>query len=590
MTFVYPRPQMVRDEFTMLDGPWRFIHDPDDIGVTERWFDPHAEFTNTIIVPNPPESPASGISQDVTGPIWYRRDFDHRPQDGGRLLLHFEGVDHLASVWVNSTHVGDHEGSQSRFTVDITDAVRPGTNTLVVRAIDSVTDLEQPRGKQDWLPAPHVIWYRRTSGIWRSVWLEPVPPVRIDRLNLQSGPTLGSVDVEARIYGLPDAQAILEVELRLAERLLCRAQFECVSGTVAASLRLDHESIETQPEDLWWSPESPTLLDVVARLRVGTTTVDRVRSYVGLRTVGIDGSNVLLNNRPYFLRLVLEQGYWPESHLASPSIDALETEARLIKELGFNGIRMHQTSADPRFLACCDRLGLVVLADTAAAYRFSDIALRRQTDELMAMIGRDASHPCVIAWVLFNESWGVPDLQTRPEQRQAVMALTALAKALDPTRIVLGNDGWEYVAGDVIGVHDYTQDPRQLDARYGTADAARHTVRTRRPGTRPLMLPGNDDAAECLPILLSEFGGISAHNTDDAWEAYGDVIATEELASRVGQLVAAVSEGSGLAGFCYTQLTDTAQEKNGLLTETRQPKCPLDTLRDAIRANRPDQV
>ena len=582
MTFDYPRPQLVRTDFTCLDGTWGFAIDEHDKGVRERWFDTADPYTRRIQVPYPPEAPASGIGEDITVPIWYRCEFPYEPQPDGRLLLHFEGVDHRASVWLNGTHVGDHEGSQSRFSFDITDATQPGVNRLVVRATDEIDDLEQPRGKQDWQPAPHAIWYRRTSGIWRTVWLEPVPSTRIDRLILQPQQDLASVRLEGRIAGRLDAEISLDVEFRLGDRLLSHVTYRCTSAVIQAGVVLDHESLNVQPEELWWTPESPTLVSVVARLLRDDTVIDTVTSYVGLRSVGTDESNFLLNGHRYFLRLVLEQGYWPETHLASPSLAALEQEAGLIKALGFNGVRMHQTSADPRFLAWCDRLGLVVLADAAAAYRFSDVALSRTTAEVMALVHRDVNHPSVIGWVPFNESWGVPQLPTSAQQRDAVRALYALLKALDPSRLVLGNDGWEYVAGDIVGVHDYTQDAELLQNRYGSAESVRRTVAVARPGGRTLVLRGGEDRAAKLPVVLTEFGGISIHDDADAWAAYGDVIQPEELAARVGALIAGVGESSGLAGYCYTQLTDTAQEKNGLLTEARRPKCPPDHIRAAL--------
>jgi beta-galactosidase/beta-glucuronidase len=563
----YPRPQLVRDDFTSLDGPWSFA-----LGAA-------GPYSRTIEVPFPPESPASGIHEDVSGPLWYRREFEHEPRAGHRLLLHFEGVDHDASVWVNGVHVGDHAGSQSGFSFDITEAVQAGGNELVVRAIDSL-DLEQPRGKQDWLPEPHVIWYRRTSGIWRSVWLEQVPETRIERLTLIPNADLASIQLEADIAGAPVSGLELEVELRVRGAVLVRSSFDGSSGIVRTSLGVD------VPEDLWWTPESPTLIDVTARLVRGDIVLDTTASYLGLRTVGTDSTSVLLNGRPYFLRLVLEQGYWPQSHLASPSFEALEREAALIKELGFNGLRMHQTSADPRFLAICDRIGLVVLADAAAAYEFSDVALSRTVAEVTGLVERDLGHPCVIGWVPFNESWGVPQLPTSPEQREAVRALSDLVKTLDPSRLVTGNDGWEFVAGDFVGVHDYAQQPAVLRERYGSAEAVRHTLATEQPGDRVLVLPGGEDRAAAIPVILSEFGGLSVHDVDDAWDAYGDVLTPDELVARLAAMVAAIGEDSGLAGYCYTQLTDTEQEMNGLLTERRVPKAPPENIRAALLGGR----
>lgn len=576
----YPRPQFRRDDYTSLDGDWGFAIDLAGEGMRDRWFDA-ADFPRTIVVPFPPESPASGIAEDIDSPIWYRKEFEHAQRTSERLLLHFEGVDYEASVWVNGMHVGDHEGSQARFSFDVTDASHDGTNVVVVRAVDG-RSLEQPRGKQDWQAEPHAIWYHRTSGIWRTVWLERVPTTRLDRLVLTPEADLASVCLDARLAGPLAAGIRLELEFHRDGQLLSSSSHEFISGVVRGRPQLVYPGVGVEPESLWWTPESPVLIDVTARLVRDGEVLDTVASYVGLRSVSTDASRVLLNGRHYFLRLVLEQGYWPESHLASPSFAALEREAALVKELGFNGIRMHQTSADPRFLALCDSIGLVVFADSAAAYEYSDLALSRTVTAMTELVHRDASHPSVIGWVPFNESWGLPSLPTDASQQQAVIALTSLLKALDPSRLVIGNDGWEFVAGDLVGVHDYTQRGEVLRERYGTEEAARRTVAQERPGNRVVVVPGSEARASGIPVFLSEFGGLSVHEADDAWGGYGDVLTPADLARQLAEMASAIGEDSGLAGYCYTQLTDTVQEMNGLLTELREPKCPPDVIRAAF--------
>lgn len=606
----HPRPQLTRPSFESLEGDWGFRADPDDTGLAEHWYREGVGFDRTIRVPFPPESPASGIGEEVDCPIWYRREFRLEPPPGRRTLLHFEGVDHRATVWLNGIRVADHEGSQAGFGCDITDAARDGANVLVVRVVDEPGNLEQPRGKQDWQADPHVIWYRRTSGIWRTVWLESVPAGRIDQVELRPRPDLRSVAFTARLAGEALAAPSVRVVLRLAGQTLADVEFRPGSAEARGTIVLEHEALEAEPQALQWTPETPTIIDAEITLADGGRPVDTVGSYLGLRTVDVDRGSILLNGRPYFLRFVLEQAYWPQSHLAAPSLEALEREAALIKELGFNGLRMHQVSADPRFLECCDRLGLLVLADTAAAYRFSATALRRTADELMAVIARDRNHPSLIGWVPFNESWGLPDLQSSRSQQHAVEAMYHLAKALDPDRIALGNDGWHHVVGDAVGVHDYAQDPARLRQRYGSPAAVDETLHWEQPAGRPLVLgsgavragwptrsaslppppfPGHPSssprrgAADTLPpVVLTEFGGISAHRDPEAWQAYGEVVAADRLAAAVGAMVAEVGPESGLAGFCYTQLTDTEQEKNGLLTEDRDPKCSRDRLRAAI--------
>jgi beta-galactosidase/beta-glucuronidase len=578
----YPRPQLRRAAHTNLDGAWGFAVDTSHQGLRDHWFGGADAFTRQIMVPFPPESPASGIGEDVDAPLWYRREFEYVPLDGHRLLLHFEGVDFEASVWVNGMHVGDHIGSQTRFSFDVTDSSHAGDNVVVVRAVDT-RSLEQPRGKQDWKPEPHAIWYRRTSGIWRTVWLEQVPDTRLDTLVLTPDADLASVRLEARLAGPADGAIRLELEFRRDGRLLSSTSHEFISSVVRGRSELVYPGVGVEPESLWWTPESPVLIDVTARLVRDGAVLDTVASYVGLRSVSTDAQRVLLNGRRYFLRLVLEQGYWPESHLAAPSFSALEREAELIKELGFNGIRMHQTSADPRFLALCDRLGLLVFADAAAAYEYSDVALSRTVAGMTELVQRDRGHPCLIGWVPFNESWGLPALPTDAAQQEAVVALTSLVRALDPGRLVIGNDGWEFVAGDLVGVHDYAQRGEVLRARYGTEAAARRTVDSERPGNRVVVIAGSEQRAAGIPVFLSEFGGLSVHTTDDAWGGYGEVLTAEELCRSIADLTSGLGESSGIAGYCYTQLTDTVQEMNGLLTEHRDPKCAPEDIRLAFR-------
>lgn len=575
----YPRPQLRRTGWVLLDGPWSFLEDAADRGVDLRLFDAGSDWgaADTITVPFPPESTASGIGRDVANVLWYRRDLGpiDIPADQ-RVLLHFEAVDYHAHVWLNGQYLGFHEGGQARFSFDITQSLSPrGVNILTVRSYDDAEDLEQPRGKQDWQAEPHAIWYRRTSGIWRSVWLEHVPRTHVSRLGLAVAAD-DSVETTVEVTGPWDG---IDVELvfSFGGRTLSRSRHQLLGATLTTRVHLVDPQLHIEPNDLRWAPEHPHLIDVEVVVARGADRVDHVTSYLGLRTVGVDDRHFILNGHPYFLRMVLEQGYWPATHLAAPSPKALRAEAELIKDLGFNGLRVHQKVADPRFLYECDRLGLVVWADTAASYAFSPRSLRRLTQEWFEIVERDRNHPCVVAWVPYNESWGVAHLEHNAAQRSAVAGVHALLKALDPTRVVLGNDGWEYVAGDVVGIHDYTHDPAALRGRFGSLEAARNTVRTERSGGRRLLLAGHGDGPR-RPMVLTEFGGINLHNGDEAWSGYGDAEDEQDFLSQLSALVAATLS-SGLAGYCYTQFTDTLQEQNGLTSADRVPKVPIESLR-----------
>jgi beta-galactosidase/beta-glucuronidase len=288
----------------------------------------------------------------------------------------------------------------------------------------------------------------------------------------------------------------------------------------------------------------------------------------------------MLNGRPYQLRMVLDQGYWSDTLLTAPSDDALRKDVELAKAMGFNGVRKHQKIEDPRYLYWADKLGLLVWEEMPSAYRFSPLAVTRLVREWMEAIDRDYSHPCVIVWVPFNESWGVPNLTSTQSHRNAVEALYHLTRTLDSTRPVIGNDGWEASATDILGIHDYDCDPVSLKARYGSSAQTQELFDRRRPGGRILTLDGYPHRGQ--PIMLTEFGGIAytknpPPGVNKDW-GYSKVTSERELLENYRNLLEVVNNTAIFSGFCYTQFTDTFQEANGLLYADRTPKMPLEEI------------
>jgi beta-galactosidase/beta-glucuronidase len=586
---LHPRPQFTRPRWTDLCGRWEFAYDDTDVGRVERWPERTDAFPLQITVPYPPESALSGIGDRSFHPVvWYRRTFD-RPglADGERLLLHFGAVDYRAEVWVNGRFVVRHEGGHTPFEADITEVLlSQAQQVVVVRAEDLPTDLGQPRGKQDFQEQPHNVWYHRTTGIWQPVWLEPVPARRIHSARWNTDYELGVIRARIALEAVPAGSAVRIRVTREGGELLAADTYTVTETDsqqgLARDIFLPRAQMGLDWEKWLWSPENPNLLDVTLTLLAEDgQPLDEVASYVGFRSVGISGGRFLLNDRPYHLRLVLAQGYWPESHLAAPSADALRREVELIRELGFNGVRVHQKVEDPRFLYWCDRLGVAVWAELPAAYAWCPTAATRTTREFLEVLERDVSSPSVVAWVPVNESWGVPSLRTNPEQRAYVSALYSLAKALDGTRPVVGNDGWEHVVTDLITVHDYAGDGATLRERYGDSAAVERALQEVQPYYRPVLLMDFRRGEE--PILLTEFGGISYGAGDDFWNGYGAAEDEDDFVCRYRDLLDAVLASHVLAGFCYTQLTDTEQERNGLLDADRQPKANLKTLRSITR-------
>ncbi|HEX3304309.1 MAG TPA: glycoside hydrolase family 2 TIM barrel-domain containing protein, partial [Thermomicrobiales bacterium] len=420
----------------------------------------------------------------------------------------------------------------------------------------------------------HRIWYHRTTGIWQPVWLEQVADVHVEELRWSFDLTRSALDMSVRLNRKPADSFRLRIRLSLHDQLLADDTYFVEGDRLIRAIAIDSGQAMMRPEVTLWSPECPNLIDAELTLLDGDTVVDRVESYTGLRSCGAANGRFLLNGRPYYTRMVLEQGYWPESHLAAPSGDALRREVELIRALGFNGVRIHQKVEDPRFLYWCDRIGLLVWGEMANAYDYSPDGVARFTREWLEVIRRDVSHPCIVTWVPVNESWGVLNLEGDPAQREYVKALAHLTRALDPTRPVISNDGWEHLASDILTIHDYTHDAERIRERYGSRDALARTIREVQPAHRRISMTGANLADE--PVLLTEFGGINfATDQDRPHWGYSSAHDAGSFLAAYGELVSAVLDSTDLAGYCYTQLTDTMQETNGLLTENREPKVDI---------------
>ncbi len=581
----HPRPQLRREGWLSLDGVWEFAFDPD-----ARWTRPDSPtWAESIRVPFAPETPASGLGN--TGfylACWYRRTFDApelRP--GQRLLLHFGAVDYAATVWVNGARVTEHIGGYTPFSADVTDfLVSTGPQVVVVRAFDDPQDLTQPRGKQDWLLEPHGIWYPRTTGIWQTVWLERVPAAWLAALRWDNSVERWELGLTAHVAGDRRDDRRLRVRMRLGDTVLVDDTYSVAEqGEVTRRIDLRDPGIDDARRALLWSPTSPALVQAeLTLLETNGEVIDHVRSYTGLRSVRVEGDRVLLNGRPITLRMALDQGYWSESGLTAPDDEALRRDVLLARRMGFNGVRKHQKIECERYLYWADRLGLLVWEEMPSAYRYTTRSIERLTSEWPQVIQRDRSHPCIIAWVPFNESWGVPDLPDSPAQRHYVQALYYLTKCLDPTRPVIGNDGWESVATDIIGIHDYDDQPERLGKRYGIDDIESQLFKRERPGGRMLFV-GNDHAWK-HPIVLTEFGGIAYGKKGDEIWGYSRSETSEQLLEHYRALLETVRNLPALAGFCYTQFTDTYQEANGLLFADRTPKFPLEDMALATRGPR----
>jgi beta-galactosidase/beta-glucuronidase len=505
----------------------------------------------------------SGIGDTSFHPwIWYRRPLTIPDAwKGRRILLHFGAVDYRAMVWVNGRLAGRHEGGNVPFAFDITALLKAGANSVTVRAEDPPTDRSIPRGKQYWEPKSRGIFYTRTSGIWQTVWMEPVAETHLERVRIT--PSLdGTVRFEASI-ARPQPDVEFHATVHRRGEVVASAMGRGAASPAAATLAVN----DPRP----WTPQSPELYDVVLELRRSGAVIDRVNSYFGFRSVSAGSGRILLNGRPTYLKAVLDQGYWPESILTPPSDEAIQYDIRMTKEMGFNGARKHQKIEDPRFLYWADRMGFLVSAEMANAQLFNEDYVDRFTREWLEAVGRDYNHPSIIVWAPINESWGVPNLRD-PRQQNHLKSLYTLTHALDPTRLVIDNEGWEHTdMTDLFAIHDYARTGDLLFQKF--KDLGKPGVPV--PAvSRASVIPGY--SYNGTPFYLSEFGGIAyippGHQVPaEAW-GYSGVEKTADTAlERLRGIYSAIAR-LPFAGICYTQITDVEQEVNGLMTYDRKLK------------------
>ncbi len=554
---VHPRPDFERKDWLNLNGFWEFQFDPEEKGLNEEWWRLERPYALTIRVPYGWESRLSGIERkDYSGVAWYRREFTLPAQwRGKRLWLCFGAVDHHAQVWLNGQLLGFHEGGYSEFRLEITAHARfDRPNTLVVRAAD-YTDPETPLGKQ--IPS----WYTKTSGIWQTVWIEAtgeacIQSVRIvpqgDSAGIPTGEVEFTITIERGAVKEP-----LTVEIRSPEKKFPSLRQALLEGEEATPLRLK------VPRPQFWTPDNPVLYDYELRLTdaQGRIVYDTLSGYFGIRTVrwgtytGSDISYVLLNGKPIFLRGVLDQSFNPEGIYTAPNDALLRRDIELAKQAGFNMVRIHIKADEPRKLYWADRLGMLVQADIPCFFQPSERARQLYEKTLRDQIARDFNHPSIIIWTLFNEEWGIGRLteENRSHRVDWVLEMVALARQLDPTRLIHDNSGWSHLESDLNSFHWYGRDVDALRLLYQAIDHDQV-----RRGSQWNYIDGRVSRGE--PFINNEYSYLAAFDGDGDW-SWGNLFATNALRSL-----------TNLVGYTYTELTDIEWEHNGVYNYDRTPK------------------
>ena len=547
----YPRPQFRRDAYLNLNGIWQFEIDHGASG-RKRGLVEKERLEQEILVPFCPESKLSGVQHtDFMAAVWYRRSFVLPKEAAGkRVFLHFGGVDYKCEAWVNGRSVGVHEGGFASFSFEITFALCEGENTLVVCAEDDTRSGLQPLGKQSVRYESYGCHYTRTTGIWQTVWLEWMEETFIGSVRMIPDAANGALYLEAEIDG--DSRGV---------QLAAKASFngkEQALACVAADGGLAKIHLTVKDRHLWNAGE-PNLYDLELMLWWDGQIIDRVESYFALRTISFEGKKCLINGKPVFQRLILDQGFYPDGIWTAPSDEELRGDIERSMAMGFNGARLHQKVFEQRFLYWADKLGYLCWGEMGnwgvepSNPPVGNIFLR----EWLEVVQRDFNSPCIIGWCPYNEVWKESNFGLREMVLKMVYRVT---KAMDPTRPVIDVSGGFHSETDIYDTHDYEQDPAVFAERY-------------RPGAELYdRFAGKQKYDGKLPMFVSEYGGIRWTDDKTGW-GYGKGPETEEeFISRYRGLTTALLMNPEHMGFCYTQLTDVEQEQNGLYTYDRKAK------------------
>ena len=564
----YPRPQLVREDWVNLNGTWSYEFDFSRSGMDRKLYESKG-FEGRITVPFAPQSELSGVGyKDFIPEMWYHRTISV-PQDwsGKRIILHFGAVDYIASVYIDGKIAGRHWGGSSSFSIDITRMVTPGQeHNLVVRVEDDERSGQYAKGKQCGRFASFGCEYTRTTGIWQTVWMEPVAKTGLRDVYIVPDLDQSRFVVEPSYYGLEAGQQF-RVTVKDGDKVVSR---KTVPASAQTAAELPVKKVKT------WSPESPFLYDIdLEVLDADGNVIDAAASYSGMRKIHIVGNRIYLNNEPVYLRFVLDQGFYPDGIWTAPTDEALKKDIELSMAAGFNGARLHQKMFEPRFHYWADRLGYLTWGESASwgANINNPLSARNFLTEWEETVIRDRNHPSIIMWTPFNETWEHPE--NREAAREAcrmVSDVYRLTKNLDyrPCHDVSGN---YHVMTDVFSVHQYMQDPAELEKWLSPVDGH---VRQHDLANREVEYDGQ-------PYLVDEYGGIKwvvgQEFSEISW-GYGNAPKTlEEFYSRLEGLTDVILGFDHICGYCYTQLTDVEQEQNGIYNYDRTPKFDMEKIR-----------
>lgn len=556
-----PRPQFVRGGYEILDGVWDFAFDKENLGEQKAYFNGF-EKEYDILVPFVYQTKSSGINiQTRCDYVWYQRRLNVKKEPGKRVFLHLEGSDYVTKVYVNGKLVGIETGGYHRLSFDITDYVDNGENLLVIKCEDDYST-EKPRGKQRYKDENFECWYVDTTGIYKSVWLEYVSECHTNSVKIT--PLLNAKEV------------ILEYQLVNADGLQLNSKVYFDGNLIGCSLEeVSNDKVTTKislGENVYpWSLKTPNLYDLKIELVKNEEVIDQVDSYFGVREISTNNGKIYLNGEELYQKLVLDQGYWLDSHLTPPSNEALYEDIIKMMQLGFNGCRKHQKVEDDRFYYYCDVLGYILWSEMPSMYTNTAKSRAVFEKEWMETVEQHYNHPSVLVWTPLNESWGVRDILNRKVEQDFANILYHVTKEYDPYRLVITNDGWEHTISDIITIHHYEQSGAKLLDYFKTKEKALQDIWDGHH--KGAMAHGWEYKGQ--PIMFTEFGGTAYIKTTEGNSNWGYGIGVkddEEFVSRFSGLIRTLHSLEYSCGYCYTQVSDVQQEVNGVVFENREFK------------------
>lgn len=564
--------------FFLIERTVGFCVDDENIGVLEGWSHT-VRGDRKINVPFTYETGKSGIGDERPhGVIWYWKNITitNEFKKDQSIQINFEGCDYHLDLWVNGVYKGSHDGAYTRFAFELGKFAEGEEVLLSIRVEDPHSE-EQVRGKQRWLSDNYGCWYVQTTGIWKDVWLEQVSDDYVEKIKITPDIYKKTVTIHTMCHSNKE-NLIMKSDVYFEGKFINSVSGKLEAGVCQMDIDVYNKYVGEWGIELW-SPDAPNLYTLkISILDEDDNCKDEVESYFGMRDIRIRNGLVLLNGQPLYQRLVLDQGYWKDTGLTPENDDVLLKDIEYVKRMGFNGVRKHQKTESDRFLYWCDVHGLLVWGEGPSFYKYSDKAAKNFVREWTEIVEQNYNHPCIIIWTPLNESWGVPAIERDVCQQNYSQAVYHLTKSLDSTRPVISNDGWEHTTSDILTLHDYEEDGEIMRRKYLTKKEEVLSCEIYHNNFRAAYAQGFGYKGE--PVLISEYGGIAFEDNDKESWGYGEKVKTEEdFLERYKALTVGIKSLPYVCGYCYTQLSDVQQEKNGFLTEERRFKVNPEKIR-----------